>query len=520
LIKQNYVVIFKGKEWYSNEATFQPSQEFPEYPFQDILSESNNAAYSQVRNALHFLVLDKSNFGQTTWNPLGDLIEPGDYVLLKPNLIRESHGSRLNEWEQVITHPSIIRAVLDYVFIALEGKGKVTIADGPQTDSDFDEIVRRTGLDKIIDYFQDKGLDDEIVRRTGLDKIIDYFQDKGLDISLLDLRREHWLQRNGVTYKRQSLPGDPGGYTTINLEDGSEFANYSLNGRFYGADYDIEDTAKYHSNGHHAYVLCRSVMDADVVINLPKMKTHKKTGVTLSLKNIVGVNGYRNCLPHHTLGTPSEGGDEFPSSNLQNKVQSRMIVGFKKCLSTVGGCGGPLSRLVLKTGKSIFGDTSCVVRSGNWYGNDTAWRMVLDLNKCLFHFTGNGKPRTKPLKYFTLVDGITAGDGDGPIAVDAKPSGVVVAGFNPVAVDTVCATLMGFDYRRLPMLREAWEIKNYLLVNYCPNDIVCKSNLPQWDGPFSQLQEAEHLGFRPHFGWVGHIERRNIDPIPEKKLEL
>ncbi len=476
---------------------FSPERAYPEYPFDNNL-KTKNSVYESIRNSLHLLCLDKTNFGTKGWNPLGGLIKPGDNVLLKPNLIRESHSSRYDEWEQVITHPSIIRAVLDYVFIALKGKGRVTIADGPQTDSDFDEIVRRTGLDQIVDYFRDKGL----------------------EVSLLDLRRDRWLQRNGVTYKRESLPGDPAGYTTINLDSSSEFANYPLNGRFYGADYDIEETAKYHGNGRHAYVLCRSVMDADVLINLPKMKTHKKTGVTLSLKNMVGANGHRNCLPHHTLGTPSEGGDEFSTNNLQNKVQGRMIVGFKKCLAAMGGCGGPLSRLFLKAGKSIFGDTSRVVRSGNWHGNNTTWRMVLDINKCLFHFAGNSKPRTKPLKYFTLVDGIIAGDGDGPVAVDAKPCGVIVAGFNPVAVDTVCATLMGFDYRKLPVLRDAWEIENYPLVNYCPSDIVCKSNFRQWDGPFAKLEEEEHLGFRPHFGWIGHIEYGKAERKLEGKREL
>lgn len=493
----NMVSIWGCHAHYPSEPIFHPSESYPEYPF-DYNSKAKNGAYEAVRNSLQLLGLDKANFGQKVWNPLGELIEPGDHVLLKPNLIRESHSLRNDEWEQVITHPSIIRAVLDYVFIALKGKGKVTIADGPQTDSDFDEIVQRTGLDKIVDYFRDKGL----------------------EVSLLDLRRDHWLQRNGVTYKRESLAGDPAGYTTINLEDGSEFANYPLNGRFYGADYDFEETAKYHGNGRHAYVLCRSVMDADVLINLPKMKTHKKTGVTLSLKNMVGANGHRNCLPHHTLGTPSEGGDEFSASNLQNKVQSRMIVSFKKCLKAMGGCGGPISRLLLKVGKSIFGDTSRVVRSGNWHGNDTAWRMVLDLNKCLFRFAGDGKPRTKPLRYMTLVDGIIAGEGDGPVAVDAKPCGVVVAGFNPVAVDTVCATLMGFDYRKLRMLREAWKIKDYPLVNHCASDIVCKSNVRKWDGPFAQLEELEHLGFRPHFGWVGHIEHEKAEQKLEGKCEL
>jgi len=242
------------------------------------------------------------------------------------------------------------------------------------------------------------------------------------------------------------------------------------------------------------------------------MKTHKKTGVTLSLKNMVGVNGYRNCLPHYTLGTPAEGGDEFPASNVKNKVQSRAIVAFKKCLTALGGCGGPFARFVLKTGKAIFGDTNRVVRSGNWYGNDTTWRMVLDLNKCLFHFSGDGRPRTKSLRYMTLVDGIIAGEGDGPVTVDAKRCGIIVAGFNPVTVDTVCAEIMGFDYRKLRMLERAWTIKDYPLVDHATSEILCKSNVRDWDGVFDKLKGAKHLAFRPHFGWVGHIERAKIKP--------
>lgn len=68
------VSIWRDNSSYPNEAPFHPSEKYPEYPFQDILSEPNNVAYSIVRNALHLLTLDKSNFGHTAWNPLGDLI--------------------------------------------------------------------------------------------------------------------------------------------------------------------------------------------------------------------------------------------------------------------------------------------------------------------------------------------------------------------------------------------------------------------------------------------------------------
>ncbi|MHC1743885.1 MAG: DUF362 domain-containing protein [Syntrophobacteraceae bacterium] len=441
-----------------------------------------------VGEALRLLGLDPGHDATPEWNPLGDLVHPGDHVVLKPNLIRESHPQRPREWEQVITSPSIIREVLELVLVALRGRGRVTIADGPQTDSDFEEICRRSGLREIVESFLEKGF----------------------DVSLLDLRRDRWLQQEGVTRERIALPGDPAGYTAVNLGQESAFADYRLNGAFYGADYDMTETARFHAHGIHTYILCRTVMDADVLINLPKMKTHKKTGVTLGLKNMVGINGYRNCLPHHTMGTPEQKGDELPTGSLKNRVQSRSIGAFKRTLAALGGVGGMLPRLAVRAGRMLFGDTSQVVRSGNWYGNDTAWRMVLDLNKALFYFDGRGVRRTKPLRTLTIVDGIVAGEGNGPVEVDAKPCGVVVAGFNPLAVDTVCAAIMGFDYRKIPMLARGWDVGDLPLVHFGPEAIDCRSNVRRWEGDLRAVENSEHLDFRPHFGWLGHIERHSV----------
>lgn len=442
-------------------------------------------ASGAIREVLKLLGLDRANCGNPAWNPLGELIRPGDHVVLKPNLIREGHPHRPGEWEQVITSPAIIRGVLEWVLVALKGRGRVTIADGPQTDSDFDAICRRSGLGAMVQAFRETGQ----------------------DVSLLDLRRERWLQKGGVTSERLPLAGDPAGYTTVSLGPESSFSDYRLSGAFYGADYDMGETARFHAHGIHTYILCRTVMDADVVINLPKMKTHKKTGVTLGLKNLVGINGYRNCLPHHTVGTPEQNGDELPDGSLANRAQSRSIAVFKRALTGLGGVGGVLPRLAIQVGRALFGDTSRVVRSGNWFGNDTAWRMVLDLNKALFYFDGWGKPRTEPLRTMTLVDGIIAGEGDGPVEVDAKPCGVVVAGFNPLAVDTVCAAIMGLDHRKIPMLVRGWEMTALPLARFGPGEIVCRSNVPGWKGTLGDFETSETLDFRPHFGWRGHIER-------------
>jgi uncharacterized protein (DUF362 family) len=441
--------------------------------------EANYAqAEGAIRRALGFIGLEGDN-------PLRGFVNPGDCVLLKPNLIRESHIQRPHEWEQVITHGAVIRAIVRLVVDALQGSGRVIIADGPQTDSDFDQISQRLGLAEIVDAF----------RR------------EGVTIDAYDLRRDRWFQKGDVVYKRMALSGDPAGYTTVDLAGSSEFSSYRLNGYFYGADYDVAETVSFHTNGRHAYVLCRSVMDADVVINLPKLKTHKKTGVTLSLKNMVGINGYRNCLPHFTLGSPSRGGDEFSSDTAGVRFQGRAILAFKKMLTILGGSGGAWARTVKYVGRSVFGDTNRVVRSGNWYGNDTTWRMALDLNKALFYFDGSGRPRTKPLRYLTIVDGIIAGEGDGPMAPDPVPAGLIVAGFNPVAVDTICCVLMGFDPHKVPIVAHAWQIGEDPLVPFGPLAIRCFSNAAEWNGSLEDLLRAPHLGFKPHFAWRGHIER-------------
>lgn len=77
---------------------------------------------------------------------------------------------------------------------------------------------------------------------------------------------------------------------------------------------------------------------------------------------------------------------------------------------------------------------------------------------------------------------------------DPKPCGVLIAGVNPVAADYVAAKLMGFDWRKVPTIREAFALPSLPLVDFEPSMIEV---LPEM---------GECFRFRPHFGWVGHIE--------------
>lgn len=417
-----------------------------------------------------------------------DFVRPGDNVVLKPNWVKE-HDERYpgpNQWEHVVTHPSVIEGVICWVAPKLQGSGSITVCDAPQTDSSFATLRTYCQLDEMIARCRAKF--------------------PGLRIELLDLRPEEWHAVDGVTISKTELPGDPKGSTHVKLNEDSEFVNFHGLGQLYGASYNMAETNERHRDTTHEYMLCRTPMDADVLINIPKLKCHKKVGLTCALKNMVGINSNKNWLPHHTEGTPDQGGDQFPKATMKAKLEHSLMGKIKRALFG----NHLLSKLfvpVKKLGRVIFGDTQKVVRSGNWHGNDTCWRMVVDLNKCLFHFDGRGTPRTKPLRYLAVVDGIIGGEGNGPMAPDPKPCGVIVAGTNPLAVDSACCALMGFDWTKVRMLAGAFAVKAKLIAEFTHDEIRVVSNEASKTKALSDYRKEDGFDFKPHFGWVGAIEK-------------
>ncbi len=468
---------------YPIHAPFHPAARYPELTFLPAFEpDASNTVYTAVRDALCAL-------GGPPESPLGTLVRPGDTVVLKPNFIRESHETRPHEWQQVITHGAVIRAVCDYVILALQGRGRVIICDAPQTDSSFDTICRVTSAYDVVAWYKTWS---------------------PVPVELVDLRAEEWHSADGVVYKRQKLPGDPRGYVAVNLGRHSHFHGMSPRLGFYGADYDTGETRRHHHDDLHEYLLARTVMDADVLINLPKLKTHKKTGITCALKNLVGINGDKNWLPHYMLGSPEEGGDQFPARTAKARSE-RMLVSLLK--RHIYHAPAWLARLLVplkRVGRAVFGDTRHVVRSGNWHGNDTTWRMTLDLNTCWFYYnpaTQQLDPARAPRRYLALVDGIIAGEGNGPMAPDAKPCGVIIAGADPVSVDTVSAWLMGFDPRKLRLLTGADHAQALPLAATPMEHIAVCGNEPAWRGALGTLDPRSTFRFEPHFGWRGFIER-------------
>ncbi|MCZ6464237.1 MAG: DUF362 domain-containing protein, partial [Proteobacteria bacterium] len=278
--------------------------------------------------------------------------------------------------------------------------------------------------------------------------------------------------------------------------------------------YDPEPTSEHHRDGRHEYLLSETVLSADLVVNLPKLKTHKKTGVTLALKNLVGINGDKNWLPHHSLGSPAEGGDEYPEPRALDRWRSRALDWARPWLQR--GQGLPLFRLARRIESVTRGDE--FVRAGNWHGNRTTWRMCLDLNRCFYYSDARGfwPDAPAPTRHaLTVLDGIVAGEDAGPLAPRDRPLGVVIAGTDPLGVDLAAVRLMGFDEERIPKLREAMaDEKLRVTAVRRPDDVVVNEvDVEDFRTRERRLVELDaDSPFLAHPGWRGHVERTRTRP--------
>jgi hypothetical protein len=325
-----------------------------------------------------------------------------------------------------------------------------------------------------------------------------------VDVQLVDFRKvvSQRDERGHIAAWREA-PGDPAGYVTFDLAADSMLAALAgEQSRFRVSNYATSDTRQYHHAASHRYVIARSVLDADVIISVPKLKTHCKVGVTLGLKNFVGMVGRKQCLAHHREGGSAQGGDEYPgrsrlkhwSEQLERRIDGAPVGHRREALKLLYRVNERLIR--------VLGVNP--IRDGGWYGNDTCWRMTLDLVRIARYGRPDGTMADTPQRtILTVVDGIIAGEGEGPLEATARPTGVLIAGLNPVHVDRVAARFMGFDPDRIPLLREALALRRWPLVGEGPPDVFFNGeSVPEKDVGRHRVGPP----FKPPFGWVGHIE--------------
>ena len=466
-------------------APFDPAEDYPELPCRGRRS-AGNRVYAMVRGVLRDLGLDAGRYGTAEWNPLGELIEPGQTVVVKPNLVLDRHP-RGEDPVCLVTHGSVVRAVLDYVMKALRGRGKVIVADAPIQETDFAGAVRLAGIDKVLEFFGDEA---------------------GMEVELIDLRKVQALKdRRGHVREWRELSGDPEGYADIDLGAESFLAPLeSRAARFRVANYPVEEILKCHRPGFHRYVISRSVLGADVIVSLPKMKTHCKAGVTLGLKNFVGIVGRKECLAHHRAGSPRRGGDEYPHASVL-KALSRMLEEW------IDGCPHVILRTFLeqvyraneRVLKIVGADP---LRDGSWYGNDTVWRMVLDLNRIVRYGRADGGLADRvQRRIFTLVDGVIAGEGDGPLEPVPRHAGIIAAGEDAATLDAALALVMGFDWEKVPQLRHVFEAGGRGITR--GGDVWRREVV--LNGERMSLRALGERGVIEPFeappGWKGHLEK-------------
>jgi uncharacterized protein (DUF362 family) len=460
---------------YPAEPPFHPNVWYPEYPWHEI-STSENSIYTAIREGLCILGLDQESFGTPQWNPFGGVVRPGQTVVIKPNFVLHfnSNGS---DPLSVITHGAVMRAVIDYVIIALQGKGTIIIADAPQMNADFSQLVEISEIDHVISYYQK--------------------QETGLSFRLRDLRREQTLYRYGIVWKRIPLAGDPEGYSLIDLGEQSAMQEIDAS-RLYGADYHRAETIKAHSTGHHQYLIANTYLKADAVIHIPKLKTHYKAGITVNLKGMVGLSGNKNLIPHYRVGTQTEGGDEFS----QPHFLMRLDRWIKDHSLGINWRFGRYPYAVWNAIRSMLMKhiPDLPEEKGNWYGNDVVWRSALDLTRILFYADRNGNLTTTPQrKFFSVVDGIIAGEAEGPLGPTPRPEGVILCGHNPVAVDYAATLWMKFDPMKVHLLRQAWQLDSYPLIQETPAQI----NLIYT--PEAAQRFSQNRPFTPPKGWRGNL---------------
>jgi uncharacterized protein (DUF362 family) len=420
----------------------QPGPHFPELP----LGTEATTSLIVLRSLFMQAGFDSVNWGSPNWNPLGATIRAGDKVVIKPNWVH--HFNRSGEGlDCLVTHSSVIEAVLLYVVKA--NPRSIIVCDAPIQSCDFEALLVSRGVNEMMQRITAnnvrvaiKDLRRTIRRGETLTGNIQEDCRPIEDYILFDLRSDSLLE--AITHEKTE---------------------------FRVTMYHPDLLKNTHSPGRHQYLVARDVIEADVVINIPKLKTHKKAGLTGALKNMVGINGHKEYLPHHRKGGSGDGGDCYPGRSLTKRL-------VEEALDAANRARGPVVRPTLAAtvrAAMALGKVGGLDNNydGSWQGNDTVWRMCLDLQRVLHYGLLDGSLSDHvQRKVLTITDAIIAGEGEGPLSPTPVDFGVMTLGMNTAALDWVHATLMGLMPERIPLTREAFTPYRHPLTTFRPEDIV------------------------------------------------
>lgn len=410
---------------------------------------------------------------------LRGLVAPGDRVLIKPNWVSHRHPRGEEFIFGSITHGAVLAVLADMALERTGPDGEVIIGEVTTQESNFARICSLCGIWDLAALFEER-----YERSFEVMDLRSQVARVGPDGKVIGLRSAPGFADDDYPF------GDPMEYSFIDLGDESE---HTPRDRYAGLlrvtdhtfsqemkDKQARETTARHGPGKHVYCIPAMVLSSDVFINVPKFKTHIKAGITLSLKNLIGINARKALIPHRKAGPTGEGGDEWPDPALLEGLAPQLKANLEQVTAA---------------------------HDANWFGNDTLWRTILDLNKILRYGSATEGLCARPQrKYLAVIDGIEGSDGAGPTNGRHRADGVLLAGTDPVCVDKIGATLMGFDWRRLPHVANAAAVTpRYRLVDGEPDDVelvAWPERFRDWQG----LSRAESLGYEAAPGWVTQVE--------------
>jgi hypothetical protein len=352
-------------------------------------------------------------------------------ILIKPNWVKHSITSK--DELCMRTNDNFILSALKVI---LEMRpSKVTLGDAP---------IQGCNWDRMLSIF----FKDEIHKLS---------KEYNTPILIKDFRRRIYnFSENNPEIGIKPLSD----YHIIDLGKNSLLEPLSMTGqtKFRVTNYNPDRMSFAHSFGIHKYCIVKDFFEADIIISLPKIKTHQKAGITGALKNLVGINGDKDFLPHHRIGGTRKGGDCYPggsalrywselSLDKANRFQGSKGFWFWQKLSSI------LWRLSFPSPEHNM--------VAGWYGNDTTWRMVMDLNRIAEYGSADGTISEIPQRQiFSLCDGIIAGQGDGPLEPEPLPLGIITFSNDSLVNDRVFAKFMGLPGDRIPLLNSASQDAN------------------------------------------------------------
>jgi uncharacterized protein (DUF362 family) len=439
---------------------------------------ASTVALAALRDLFSLWGLDRERAGTPDWNPLGALIRPGARVTLKPNWVLHYNQAGAG-MDCLVTHSSVIAAVLEYV--ALAAPAQVVLGDAPVQGCDFQALLETCGIEPLAGRFRERGM----------------------DLRIADFRRTV-LHGRGSAQARSESCRDAADYVPFDLAGQSLLEPLAADARkFRVTMYPPDLLLRTHAPGRHQYLVAREIVDADVVINLPKLKSHKKSCITGALKNLIGINGNKEFLPHHRKGGSGDGGDCYPGRSwLKRRTEDLLDAANRRPEGWMRRGLGKSAELAARAARWFGADDNL---EGSWHGNDTIWRTCLDLQRILRYGRPDGGLDPVPQRMvITLADAIIGGQGEGPLANTPIASGFLTGALNPAAAEWVHARLMGFDPGRIPLVREAFADFAYPLACFSPAEIRVLLN--EGEVSASEIRPPSGLRFQPAEGWRGSCE--------------